>query len=90
MKEIEITYASESEHNFTQRLIIKTIERVTGKKKLEKVYKEYSEKTNDPRFFWSAVLEIMNIKVTNKSKNDLRIPPSGPLLIISNHPCFLQ
>ena len=86
MKEIDITYASKSEHNFAQRLIIKTIERATGKKKLEKVYKEYSEKTNDPRFFWSAVLEIMNIKVTNKSKNNLEIPGSGPLLMISNHP----
>ena len=40
MKEIEITYASKAEHSFAQRLIIKTIERATGKKKLEKVYKE--------------------------------------------------
>ena len=86
MKEIEITYASTSEHSFAQRLIIKTIERASGKKRLEKVYKEYSEKTNNPRFFWSAVLEIMNIKVTNKSKNNLEIPHSGPLLMISNHP----
>ena len=86
MKEIEITYASKAEHNFAQRLIIKTIERATGKKKLEKVYKKYSENANDPRFFWSSVLEIMNIKVTNKSKNNLEIPHSGPLLMISNHP----
>ena len=86
MKKIEITYASKAEHNFAQRLIIKTIERATGKKKLEKVYKEYSKKTNDPRFFWSVVLEIMNIKVTDKSINNLKIPHSGPLLIISNHP----
>mgnify|MGYP001317950536 CR=1 FL=1 len=86
MKKIELTYASKAEHNFAQRLIIKTIERATGKKKLEKVYKEYSEKTNDPRFFWSTVLEIMNIKITNKSKNNLKIPQSGSLLIISNHP----
>ena len=86
MNEIKITYASNSEHNFAQRLIIKTIERATGRKKLEKVYKEYSEKINDPRFFWGAVLEIMNIKITNKSKNNLEIPQSGPLLMISNHP----
>jgi len=86
MKKIEITYASDAEHNFAQRLIIKAIERATGKKKLEKVYKEYSEKTDNPRFFWSTVLEIMNIKVTNRSKHLLKIPASGPLLIISNHP----
>ncbi len=86
MKEIEITYASKAEHNFAQRLIIKTIERATGKNKLEKVYKEYSKNSNDPRFFWSTVLEIMNIKVVNKSKNIIQIPNSGPLLMISNHP----
>ena len=86
MNKIKITYASNSEHTFAQRLIIKTIERATGRNKLEKVYKEYSEKIDDPRFFWSAVLEIMNIKVTNKSRNSLEIPNSGPLLMISNHP----
>ena len=86
MNEIKITYASNAEHNFAQRLIIKTIERATGRKKLEKVYKEYSEKIDDPRFFWSTVLEIMNITIANKSKNKLKIPPSGPLLMISNHP----
>ena len=86
MKKIELTYASKSEHNFAQRLIIKTIERATGKKKLERVYKDYSEKTSDPRFFWSTVLEIMNIKITNKSSDSLEIPSSGPLLMISNHP----
>ena len=86
MKKIELTYASKSEHNFAQRLIIKTIERATGRKKLEKVYKDYSKKTIDPRFFWSSVLKIMNIRITDKSKNALAIPHSGPLLMISNHP----
>jgi len=86
MKKIEITYASKAEHNFAQRLIIKTIERATGKKKLEKVYKDYSEKNNNPRFFWSTVLEIMKIKIINKSTNSLEIPASGSLLMISNHP----
>lgn len=86
MKKIDITYASNAEHNFAQRLIIKTIERATGKGKLEKVYKEYSKKTDDPRFFWTAILEIMNIKITDKSKSSLKIPNTGSLLMISNHP----
>ncbi|GIR05715.1 MAG: hypothetical protein CM15mP16_10920 [Candidatus Pelagibacterales bacterium] len=33
MDKINISYASNVEHNFAQRLIIKTIEKVTGKKK---------------------------------------------------------
>ena len=86
MQKINLTYASRAEHNFAQRLVIKTIERVTGKTKLEKVYKNYSKKSTDPRFFWSTILEIMNIQITDKSKSDLVIPKSGPLLMISNHP----
>jgi len=39
---IDFSYASKIEHNFAQRLIIKTIERVTGKKKLEMLYNQYS------------------------------------------------
>ena len=42
MDKINISYASNVEHNFAQRLIIKTIENVTGKKKLEKLYNNYS------------------------------------------------
>ena len=86
MNKIKITYASKSEHNFAQRLVIKSIERATGSKKLEKLYKEYSKEINDPRFFWTNILKIMDIKITNKSKVNLEIPPSGPLLLISNHP----
>ena len=42
MNKIDFSYASKLEHNFAQRLIIKTIERITGKKKLEKLYTQYS------------------------------------------------
>ena len=33
MEKIKFTYASKSEHNIAQRLIIQTIEKITGKKK---------------------------------------------------------
>ena len=50
MSKIEFSYASNAEHNFAQRLIIKTIERVTGRKKLEKLYNQYSKNENNPRY----------------------------------------
>ena len=31
MNKVDISYASKSEHNFAQRIIIKTIEQLTGK-----------------------------------------------------------
>ncbi len=86
MKKINLTYASKVEHNFAQRLIIKSIERITGKKKLETLYSQYQKKNNDPRMFWSDILDVMDIKFVNKSKNKILIPSKGSLIIIANHP----
>ena len=83
---IDFSYASKIEHNFAQRLIIKLIENLTGKRKLEKIYKNYALKNNEPLNFWTDVLNLLNITVINKSKYSLRIPTKGPLMVIANHP----
>ncbi len=86
MKKIKFSYASSTEHNFAQRLIIKTIEKVTGRSKLEKLYNQYSKKSNDPKQFWTDILDVLNIKVKNRSKNKIDIPKEGSLMVIANHP----
>ncbi len=86
MNKIDFSYASKSEHNFAQRLIIKTIETLTGKKKLESLYKNYKLNPKNPKSFWTDILNEMNIKIVNKSNNKLVIPEKGSLLIIANHP----
>tara|TARA_B100001121_G_scaffold230378_1_gene203649 strand:+ start:1085 stop:1912 length:828 start_codon:yes stop_codon:yes gene_type:complete len=86
MSKLNFSYASNIEHNLAQRLVIKTIERVTGKKKLEALYKEYSEKENDPQNFWTDILNVMNISVLNKSSTKINIPEKGRLIVIANHP----
>ena len=86
MNKINFSYASEVEHNFTQRLIIKTIEQLTGKKKLEKIYQTFSNSNIEPRLFWKGILEAMEIEIIIRSKNNIEIPVKGPLLMIANHP----
>ena len=86
MKKISFSYASETEHNYAQRLIIKIIERITGKKKLEDLYSQYSKNENDPKNFWTDILNMMKIKVTDKSSTKCHIPNKGSLMIIANHP----
>ncbi len=86
MDKIDFSYASKTEHNFAQRLIIKTIETFTGKKKLEKLYKNYSLNPKKPQAFWGDILNEMQIKVVNKSVNKMSIPKNGSLMIVSNHP----
>ena len=86
MNKINISYASKIEHNFAQRILIKTIEQFTGKRKLEKIYKDFSLKNTDPRYFWSGLLNSMRIKIINKSESKNTIPVTGRLLMIANHP----
>ena len=86
MNKLSFSYASKVEHNFAQRLVIKLIENLTGKRKLEKLYKNYSLKPSKPQDFWGDVLELMKIKVIDKSKTPLYIPRKDSLMIIANHP----
>ena len=86
MKKIDISYASKSEHNFAQRVLIKTIEQFTGKRRLQKIYDNFSKNNNDPRYFWSGILKSMDIEIINKSKSDICIPTKGSLIMIANHP----
>ena len=86
MNKIDISYASKSEHNFAQRLLIKTIEQLTGKRKLQKIYSEFSKEKIKPRFFWTGILKSMKINVINRSKINYEIPKKGKLLMIANHP----
>tara|TARA_B100001027_G_C16251809_1_gene324802 strand:- start:227 stop:1054 length:828 start_codon:yes stop_codon:yes gene_type:complete len=86
MSKVSFSYASNSEHNFAQRLIIKTIETLTGKKKLEGLYKNYSLNSQDPKTFWTDILNEMEIKIINRSIDKLVIPEKGSLLVVANHP----
>ena len=83
---IDFSYASKAEHNFAQRLIIKLIENITGKRKLEKLYKSYSLKSNKPIDFWSDIISLLDITVIDKSIKALDIPHKGSLIVIANHP----
>ena len=86
MNKLDFSYASKVEHNLAQRLIIKLIENLTGKRKLEKIYRDYASKPIEPKNFWNDILELMDIKIINKSRQSLHIPKKGRLMVIANHP----
>ena len=86
MSKIDFSYASKVEHNIAQRLIIKLIENLTGKRKLERIYKKYSADGRRPVDFWSDILDLMEINIINKSDSPLIVPKKEPLMIIANHP----
>ena len=74
MNKVNISYASKTEHNFAQRILIKTIEQITGKRKLQKIYNEFSKKNLSPRHFWTGILKSMNINIIDNSEQGIKIP----------------
>jgi putative hemolysin len=84
-KKIKFSYASK-ELNLPQRLLVRFIERFTGQKKIKDLYDKYQEKKGDPVQFWSDVVELMGLKIVVKSNEKFKIPSSGPLIVIANHP----
>jgi putative hemolysin len=66
---------------------IRTMEWATGKLKLLGLIRAF-EAAGVPQgqAFWSAALEIMGIALTTPAHQIARIPPTGPVVVVANHP----
>lgn len=80
------SYASENYH-FFKRSFIRSIELLTGQRKIYDLYKQYHEEMAETEhfFFDQAVHRLdLNIKYDEKALN--KIPKTGSLVIVANHP----
>ncbi len=68
-------------------IIIRTIEWVTGKLPLLRRIRRF-EKLGAPQGhgFFTQTLKVMNIAVTTPDAQTLKIPATGPLVVVANHP----
>ena len=81
----DISYAS-SARGPTGRILIRSIENITGRIGLIKRAKDYDKEVENGRNFWDVIIERYNLKV-NVTNGDLNyIPKKGPVVIVSNHP----
>jgi len=81
----DISYAS-SARGPAGRILIRSIENITGRIGLIKRAKDYDKEVENGRNFWDVIIERYNLKV-NVTNGDLNyIPKKGPVVIVSNHP----
>jgi putative hemolysin len=80
------SYASENYH-FFKRSFIRSIELLTGQRKIYDLYKQYvAEYADQDDFFFDSAIRKLSLNI-NYDKNALAdIPKTGPLVIVANHP----
>ncbi|MEM6486453.1 MAG: lysophospholipid acyltransferase family protein [Pseudomonadota bacterium] len=80
-----ITYVDDSMSELGSRFV-DTIERLSGRKKLEAVYHQIKGEGLDDERFFSRALELADIQYhVHRSKNGCTFP-EGPLVLVANHP----
>ena len=65
---------------------IRAMERVTGQPKIRKIYFDYVDDNRPAELFWADALARLNISARVIYESAERIPKTGRLLVIANHP----
>jgi putative hemolysin len=85
MKNIDFTYADPS-HSRVKRKLIRIVERVTGQPRLKALYLDNHRNPRPAESFWQAAIRQLALDVRYDAAALARIPRSGPVVIVANHP----
>ena len=71
---------------YLKRLIIRTIESLSGQPELYKLYNEYQRSPELYTNFWEGSVKKLNLNVNFSEQALKQIPTEGPLVVVANHP----
>jgi len=81
-----LTYANSFE-NGLQASTIRAIEWLTGKISIIRMVREFERRGGAEGLdFWRAALDVMGIEITTPAEQFARIPKTGPVVVVANHP----
>ncbi len=83
--ENRFTYAS-PEDSWFKRQVIMTVEHLTGRKTIQRMYDLLMANDPNPIDVWKQGLDIMNISMDYNEEALEQIPKTGPLIFVANHP----
>ena len=73
--------------NPSKVLVIRVMEWVTGKVSLLRLIRQFErEGVVSGQAFFTRALQLMQIDVTTPEDQIARIPPTGPMIVVANHP----
>ena len=68
------------------RVVIRSIEKLSGQPRIKRLYMDYQKRQRPPERFWEDAVEGLQIDLRLNRRPEQAIPPTGPLVIIANHP----
>jgi len=80
-----LTYSTSTD-SFLRKQLIQSVELVSGRKKLEKMYKEVLDENPTSDEIWKVIFEKLELAYRLKSGSLDEIPDQGPCIIVANHP----
>ncbi len=69
-----------------KRFIIRLIERMTGQPYLKSLYDDRFARRLPGESFWDLAIRLLDLKVVTNEDALARIPKTGPLVVVANHP----
>ncbi len=86
MDTVETFSYAEPDDPRLKRFIIRLIERMTGQPYLKSLYDDRFARQAPGESFWDLAIRLLAIKVVTNEGALAKVPRSGPLVIVANHP----
>lgn len=81
----KLTYAMPDDPLF-KTLFIRSVERLGGVRKLEKLYARVLDQHESEDNFWKIALQELQIRLDYDESQLAKVPRNGPVIFIANHP----
>jgi putative hemolysin len=83
---VKLTYAEKTDP-FLKKVFIESIEFLTGRKTIERLYNEaHAVKGLNHIGLWKTVLDKLEVNIKYDKNQIAKIPKEGPLVMVANHP----
>jgi putative hemolysin len=69
-----------------KRFIIRMIERMTGQPYLKSLYEDRFTRRHPGESFWDLAIRLLDLRVAVNEDGLARVPGTGPLVVVANHP----
>lgn len=80
-----LTYASPDDP-LPKQVLIRSVERLTGRRRLERIYDTVLATESDQRRLWGAALRELAVAVDYEAAQLAKAPTEGPVILVANHP----